>query len=233
MKNSKLALLGTSAALVLLSFARPAYAAPARSAGEWLNHYYENPQPDQFVPAIYELSRNGYFEQPGHVSQAIGFIAGVFSRNPEQIDQWVVNLGGLPAPHQRLIAAALWYSGSPKGAEYLRAYSRVVNRELRAEIDGLLVLKPSLRETDVLSASSLNLQWGAFLATGDSRHIQKVLAALGSEEPGLNAAVLAALAEKAVAHERVYEICQAELARQPAGLRDQMRTALAEAKPQP
>lgn len=233
MKNSKLTLLAISAALVLSSYASPAKVSTAHAAEEWLNHYYENPRPEQFVPAVFELSRSGYFEQPGHVPLAIGFMAGVFSQNTEQIDLWLMNCQFLPRAHQRLIASALWYSGSPKGADYLRAFARVVSPAMRAEIEQLLTLAPALRDTQVLSASSLDLQWGAFLATGQSQHIRNVLAALGSEEPGLNAAVRTALVEKAVAHERVYEICQAELARQPAGVRDQMRTALAEAKPQP
>lgn len=233
MKNSKITLLGISAALVLSSFTSPANAAPATAAEEWLNHYYENPQPEHFVPAVYALSRSGYFEQPGHVPLAIGFFAGVFRQNPELVDQWVMSFRELPTSHQRLIASALWYSGSPKGADYLRAYARVVDPAMRAEIEQLLAAKPALRETEVLSASSLNLQWGAFLATGESQHVRNVLAALGSGEPGLSSAVRFALAEKAVAHDRVYEICQTELARQPAGVRDQMRTALAEAKIRP
>jgi hypothetical protein len=229
MKNPKTILLGISASLTLL-LVSPVQAARNASAGEWVDHYYQNPQPEQFVSGIYGLSRNGYFEQPGHVPLAIGFIAGVFRQNPESIDQWVMSFRGLPTAHQRLIASALWYSGSPKGAEYLRAYARVVGPEMRAEIERLLVTDPALRETPVLSASSLNLQWGAFLATGESQHIRNVLAALGSGEPGLSSTARFALAEKAVAHERVYEICQAELTRQPAEVREQMRAAMAGVK---
>ncbi len=232
MKNTKITLLGISASLVLM-FASPALSAADTSAEAWLNHYYENPQPEQFLPAIYKLSRSGYFEQPGHVPLAIGFIASIFAQNPEQIDLWVMNCQSLPQAHQRIIASALWYSGSPKGADYLRAYSRLVAPELRVEVEQLLGTKPNLRDTDVRSSSSLNLQWGAFLATGESRHITKVLAALGSDEPGLSTSVRLALAEKAVAHDRVYEICLAELARQPADVRGQLQDAMAQAKMQP
>lgn len=232
MKNPKIILWGISASLVL-TFASPAHAAKVTAAEEWLNHYYQNPQPEQFVPAVYELSRSGYFEQAGHVPLAIGFLAGVFSQNPEQIDQWLLFCRGLPRAHQRLIASALWYSGHPKGADYLRAYARVVSPAMRTEIERLLASAPALREAGVHSTSSLNLQWGAYLATGEAQHIVNVLAALGSDEPGLSTAARFALAEKAAVHPRVYEICQAELARQSADVRDQVRAALTEMKAQP
>jgi hypothetical protein len=232
MKTPKYILTGISAALILLQ--TPASAAPRVSAAEeWLNHYYENPQPEKFVSSVFELSRSGYFEQPGHVPLAIGFLGGIFAQNPEQVDQWVVMLSALPRAHQRLVASALWYSGSTKGVEYLRAYSRVVDPAMRAEIDQLLTTKANLRETEVRSTSSLNLQWGAFLATGDARHVTQVLAALGSDQPGLSAAARYALAEQALAHERVYQICQDEATRQTGEAGAQVRTALAGVKSQP
>ena len=145
MHPKKIFLSGLGALLLLLQ--SPAPAATRVSASEdWLNHYYENPQPERFVPAIYELSRTGFFERPGHVPLAIGFIASLFAQNPELIDQWVVLCSGLPRAHQRLMASALWYSGSVKGADYLRAYSRVVGPELRPDIEQLLASKPNLRE---------------------------------------------------------------------------------------
>jgi len=232
MKTPRFILSGIGAALILLQ--TQALAAPRlATAVEWLNHYYENPQPERLVTSVYELSRGGYFEQSGHVPLAIGFLGGVFAQNPEQIDQWVVMLSGLPRAHQRLVASALWYSGSAKGADYLRAYSRVVGPEMRGDIEQLLSMKPNLRETEVRSTSSLNLQWGAFLATGDARHVTQVLAALGSDQPGLSSAARFALAEQATAHERVYQICQDELARQTDEVGAQVRTALTGVKPQP
>ena len=231
MKNSKKLLLGISASLVLFS-AVPGRAA-ATSAEQWLTHYYQNPQPEQFVPAIFDLSHAGFFEQPGHVSLAIGFIAGVMTQNPDQIDQWLLFSRALPPAHQRLMVSALWYSGHPKGAAYLRAHARGVSPQLRAEIEQLLASGPALRDAPVLSASSLNLQWGAFLATGESQHVMNVLAALGSSDPGLSSAVRLALAEKAATHEKVQAICAEQLARQPEGVRDQLRAAMNDAKFRP
>ena len=233
MKNSKSILAGMSAALVL-SFAGPATAAPVRDWPQWLAHYYQAPQVDQVVPAVFALSRSGYFEQVGQPATAIGFLSAVFAQNPDKVDGWMADFRDLPVVHQRLVASALWYSGLPGNERALRVLARSSTPELRAEIEQLLSQGSApVAATPVRSESSLNLQWGAFLATGDQQHIVNALAALGSGEPGLSRAARLALAEKAAAHPRVYAICQAELARQPAGVRDQMRAALAEMKTQP
>jgi len=144
------------------------------------------------------------------------------------VPAWLNSFRDLPASHQRLVAAAAWYAGTPAGEARLRQLAKQSSPEVRTEVNGLLASKaPALRNEPVLSESSLNLQWGAFLATGEQQYIVNALAALGADQPGLSSAARIALAEKATAHPRVYEICQAELARQPAGVRDQMQAALA------
>ena len=209
-----------------------AIAAPARDYSQWMSHYYETPQPDQIVSAVYSLSQEGYFDTAEHRASSIGFFASVFAKNPDRVDGWMADFRNLPTADQRLMAAALWYSGLPGGGDRLRKLARSSSPAIRTEIEQLASQKPvSLRDTPVLSESSLNLQWGAFLATGDSQHIVNVLAALGSREPGLSNRARYALAHNAAAHRRVYEICQTQLARQPEAVRDQLHAVLVEAQP--
>lgn len=224
MKSQRSLINGLALALVLSA---SSFAQSAQKWAGWVENYYLNPDAEKVVPAVYGLSREGYFEQAGQPAAAIGFLGAVFAQNPDKVGDWVHAFRDLPVAHQRIVAAALWYSGLPEGAEHLRALARGSQPEIRAEVESLTQwAQPSLRETPVMSASSLNLQWGAFLGSGDSRHVVNVLAALGSSERGLNATVRTALAEKALAHPRVYEICQAEIARQPAGVREELSTAL-------
>jgi hypothetical protein len=231
MKNSKMKILGMSVALVL-SLTVPASAGSNRDWSQWVSHYYEAPQPDLVVPAVFALSRSGYFEQAGQPATAIGFLSTVFAQNPDKVSGWMRAFRELPASHQRVTAAALWYSGLPGNDRGLRALARQSSPEVRTEIEQLLATTVvPVSQTPVLSESSLNLQWGAFNASGEQQHIVNALAALGSGETGLTSTVRNSLAQKATSHERVYEICQAQLANQPAGVRDQMRTALAGIKP--
>lgn len=226
MKSAKFIISGLSLALALVA-AAPATAANRTDWSGWMQNYYLNPDADKVVTAVYALSRSGHFEQEGQTATSIGFLASVFAQNPDKAANWMYDFRHLPVAHQRLVAAALWYSGLPEGVEQMRQASQGSNPGIRAEVENLMAWQqPVLSETPVLSSSSLNLQWGAFLASGNPQHIVKVLAALGSDQQGLGAQVRTALAEKALAHPRVYEICQSELERQPEGVREQLRTAL-------
>jgi len=217
--------------LLVLSLATSAFAKPDRDWSQWVEHYYEAPQPELVVPAVFALSHSGYFDAAGQPATAIGFLSSVFAQNPDKVADWMRAFRDLPVAHQRLTVAALWYSRLPEGERALRdRASGTSDRELRAELNQLIAegAKP-VSETPVLSESSLNLQWGAFLASGEQQHIINTLAALGSGESGLSAAAWSSLAQNAASHRRIYEICQAQLDNQPTAVRDQLRTALAHA----
>jgi hypothetical protein len=195
------------------------------SAQAWLENYYLNPQPAELGRSVKALSRDGYFERPGNTAIAIGFLATVFAKSPERVDAWLLELNGLPLEHHRLIAAALWQAGHPMGAELLRTLAQT--SVIRDDIERL-ASQPSVAilDTPVLSPSSMNLQWGAFLASGNERHIIAVLDAMGNNQPALTAAARTALAQNAANHPRVMEICRAQLSREPEEVRSVIRAAL-------
>ncbi|HEX2853508.1 MAG TPA: hypothetical protein VHO24_09735 [Opitutaceae bacterium] len=198
------------------------------SAQAWLESYYLNPQPEQLGTAVRALSRQGYFEKPGHTAIAIGFLSTVFAQNPQRVDGWLTEFNGLPLHHHRLIASALWQAGHPMGAQLLRTLSE--RSTVAAEVQQLAA-KPSLpvADTPVLSPSSMNLQWGAFLATGNERHVIAIFDGIGADRPALSTAARYALAQNAVAHPRVMEICQAQLSKQPNEVQSVLRAALNDA----
>ncbi len=198
------------------------------SARAWLETYYLNPQPAALPAAIKGLTRDGYFDEAGHVALGIGFISTVFAQNPDHVDAWLTELNGLPLPEQRLIACALWQAGHPLGSDALEHLSEFSRN--RAEVQRL-ASTPSLPvdDTPVLSSSSMNFRWGAFLATGDARHVVAILDAIG--ENHLDPAARTALAQNAVAHPRVLEICRAELVRAPNAVPSELRAALQETTP--
>ena len=231
-------LLAATALLAALNSARAIESADAQASGQqawrWVAHYYENPRPDDFVPAVYALSRSDYFETLGQPSIAIGFFATVFAQNPQRVDYWLRETGALPERHCRILAAAAWMAGHPAGARRLQEMGAAEDRPLREQLRELLARgSEPIVGTPVLSASSMNLQWGAFLASGDERHIVNVLAALGSDQPGVASSARFALAQNAAAHPRVLDICRAQLEKQPAAIRAEVRAALREAGAKP
>lgn len=195
------------------------------SARAWLETYYLNPQPAGLPGAIKSLSRDGYFDEPGHIAVGIGFISTVFAQNPSKVDRWLLELNGLPLKDQRLIASALWQAGHPLGSEMLQHLGEYsTNRPAVTRLANSPAV--AVDDTPVLSPSSMNFRWGAFLATGDERHVVAILDAIGTNQPGLDMAARRALAHNAAEHPRVLEICRAELARQPNGAPSELRAAL-------
>ncbi|WP_324725987.1 hypothetical protein [Actomonas aquatica] len=142
---------------------------------EWLQHYFQNPQPERFVPAMYELSRTDYFGLPGHAMIGIGFVASLFRDNPDLIDEWLLYCRDLPVREARIVVAALWYSEYPKANEWLRLYaSAVKNDDLRADLFRIADHPPSWSNQLADSRPALYLQWGRFLATGDEAVLHKI-----------------------------------------------------------
>jgi len=223
-------------ASLLLAAAQSTYAleklVAVESAAEfntltWVNQYYKNPQPDLLVKRAYILSDMGYFEQEGQPAQAIGFFAALFAQHPEKVDGWIASFRGLPVKHQRLMAAAAWLAGQPRGESRLRELS--TGTEL-AELTALVGQKSAgLAQTPVLSQSSMYLQWGAYLATGKETHIINILTAVGDKTPGLADSARLSLAMNAAQDDRVLQICQAQLDKQPKEVQEMLRAAINDA----
>jgi len=219
---------------VLLAFAGSQASAEMGRWEQWLNSYYQHPQPEKVVNAAYGLDREGYFDQAGAIPTAIGFFATVFAANPDKVDTWFAEFRQLPSYEQRVMASALWYSGNPKGEQKLLALAHTSTTESRREIEQLVnTPNTDIANTPVRSDSSMNLQWGAFLASGEEKNVTNILAAIGRGQLGESARV--SLAFNAAQHERVLDICRAQLDKQPNEVRSILRAVIndAEVKKQP
>ncbi len=197
----------------------------------WISQFSQNPRPDDLVQAVYSLDRAGYFDGPGQPATAIGFFSVVFKESPSEVEGWLKDsFKFLPEQHRRILAAAAWLAGSPAGAKQLRELADHAYGDARGEVYQLLATKPvPVSKIAVVSEGTMNVQWGAFLASGDEAPILKVFAALGSNEPGLATSARFALAQKAAEYPRVLQICREQLDRQPQAIRAEIQAALNEA----
>ncbi len=200
---------------------------------QWMENYYQHPAPDALVQAVCSLNEDGYFNEPAQQGAALGFFSTVFQQNPKQVDNWLRASRFLPLPTRRTLAIAAWLAGDPTGERRVRESFGMFKFPVRAEVDRLLAAGAlSVNQTPVDSAASMNLRWGAFLASGDERHIVSVLGALGSNEPGLATSARFALARDAASHPRVLEICREQLDRQPQAIRAELRAVVDDATAQ-
>src|ERR1700754_1565229 len=123
--------LASVASLVLAVAGSQASADTSGRWEQWLNSYYQHPQPEKVLQAAYGLDREGYFEQSGSTATAIGFFSAVFAANPDKVDYWFANFRDLPVSEQRVMASALWYSGNPKGEQRLLTLAKSADAESR------------------------------------------------------------------------------------------------------
>ncbi|HLP26739.1 MAG TPA: hypothetical protein VK477_13745 [Acidobacteriota bacterium] len=223
MRTLRQLLLGST---LLAALFASATAGAASSAETWLNHYYQNPNPDGLKSAVFQLSRDGFLDDDANVPLTIGFLSSVFAQNPARVDEWLAFGRDLPAAHQRIVIAAAWASGNPSGvAEFRRIAAR--SAADRDNLNALLAATPDLATAPVLSPSSLNAKWGSFLATGDRAPVQAILAALGNDDRSqFGQDVRWSLARNAAAHDRVLAICKDELVRQPNELRESLKAVI-------
>ncbi len=207
--------------------------AETQSGRQWLEQYYRNPRPQDLITEVRSLDREGYFATAAQRDTAIGFFSVVFRQNPQEVGGWLRAASRvLPETPRRVLAAAAWYAGSPAAAQQLRQLSASDALAERQDIARLAASgsRPEVAAIPVASEPALNLQWGAFLASGEQRYLGNVFAAFGSEQPGLSAAARYTLVRSAVGDPHVMDLCRSELARQPASVRAEFNTALDEAQ---
>ncbi len=196
---------------------------------DWLQQYYQNPTPERFVPSIYEMTRTRYFALPGQAMVGIGFMASLFQANPGRVDEWLLYCRRLPEEECRMVVAALWYAGYPKGEEYLQMHAELARDEnLRALLDRILATSPSLAELPIDSKSALYLCWGRFLATGDEAILRRIFTAIPRLEK-LTVRDQWWLACAMARHEMAVNWCRRELAQEPADMRASLELVLAAA----
>ena len=214
------------AALALLAVSASATTVSTFRGRAWMNHYYENPDPERFVASIFELSRNRYFNLPGHTTMGVGFFASLFRQNPERVDEWLLYCRPLPERERRLIISALWYAGYPKGEAYLQLYADTATEEQeRALLEKVLSCSPSLETFPIKSTAGLYMGWGVYLATGDEATFRRVFEAI----PNITDMTLCDrwwIACTAAEHGNVVTWCQTEMPRQSGDVRDMMELVL-------
>jgi hypothetical protein len=209
--------------------ALPQVRAETGSGKNWMDHYYETPHSADFVPGVVALSREGVFDSDHQKFIAIGFLSKVFEQNPGAVAGWLrAAMPLLPEQGQRVLVAAAWMASNPAADRYLpRFYAQSVGEQ--RDITGTMIDEKAVTpvvDIPVNTVHAMDLQWGAFLASGDERYVTNVFTAFGSAQPGLATAARYTLVQNAAADPRVMQVCRDVLSRQPDSVRAQFQAAL-------
>jgi len=171
----------------------------------WINQYRHHPEPEQVPLAVRGLSRLGVLTDTEGAGVYVGFLAGIFAKNPDRIDALIAKMFPLSDEHQWAIVRAIAYSGLPdwrvvlqRNAERMPARRVMIERFLAGKLPTLeqapiekdetlgqkiraqmlfvnYFSKPKKDFALDLTPDVLDTLWGYFYATGEYRPLERII----------------------------------------------------------
>lgn len=161
-------------ALVLLGFVPPPAAALANDPPlapderDWLESYYESPNPERFVPQMKDWAADGTLDNDYAKPAVIAFSSQVLRQNRDRIASWYEDLAGLSPEHLQILHTAMLYSRTQEADEIMRERFGPSYEEHRGKAGKILELALDKRDT-------MDMLWGYFYATGSPSAIRRIV----------------------------------------------------------
>lgn len=190
---------------------------------QWMTYYYLKPQPDLTPKMILAMSRDGVFDRENALPPITAFLSRVFAQNPNDLHAWFVQFDDLPKEHKKTLWQALWYADTKEAKRQLQ---RIAEKSVPSDQDDLEKLlkskPPALTEVEINSGGVLDMQWGAFFATGDERYVIRIMSALAwinenedTIRKALGGVARWSLASNCFQHGKILRICKEQVSKQP------------------
>ena len=145
-----------------------------------LTYYYKNPQPDK-IPEVAQLLAEMHKGQKSRVYPLACFFAEVFKQNENRLMDWEESFRALPGNFREYMAYALWWSKTKTGANILEAWSKdEANKSMVQKVRGNPI--PDLNIININSPIVLDMLWAAFMATGDVKHVDRIIGVLAHDK---------------------------------------------------
>lgn len=228
------------ATLLLLSFCVPSYAefGSQEEFGSWLMSYYQNPTPNSVPSAVEYMSNSGILDNQNAITPMFGFLSGIFSNNPDLIKPWVAQFDSIQESHLGVVVLGLWYSDLPNAKEI--TYSIIYKHQnLKDQFAYLNSGSPVALKSIPLEQGPwvLDALWGNFMATGNKEPVVRIFTALpwidikgDINRLTVGGAANWSLTSNAFQHDRVLEICESELEKQPKDIAEKLVQVIENAK---
>lgn len=141
---------------------------PPGEERDWLEFYYQNPDPDRFVEKMREYSDDGTLVNEGARAALIGFLSQVIRQNPKKIADWYSTLRGLPPEEQQVLNTAMLHARVEEADAILKER---LGEEFEKEKESV----PKILEMKLPQVQTLDMLWGYFYATGSETAIRRIV----------------------------------------------------------
>jgi len=146
---------------------------PAEETGEeaerdWLEFYYENPEPERFVDQMKGWAEDGTLENEHAIPALVAFLSRVLRDNRESIREWYEELSGLTPRQKQILHTGMLYSRVSEADEVLRETYGKRYDEQRVET-------PRILEMPLDKEGTLDMLWGFYYATGSESAVRRIV----------------------------------------------------------
>ena len=210
-------------------FIKPAYADEQSDEEKMkkLNHiftyYYIQPRPDKVVEFAEVISRVSEKNPKGYggLFMAVA-LTQIFKQSEAKLKEWEPSFLKLSKHGRLFVGYALWWSGTKTGRQIIEAWAKTPeNREVAEAVMAKPVL--DMHTAPIIGPVQVHLLWGAFVASGDTKFVDRVIELLSNlKKPDLAGKTeaqqkeaerrfytarfaLATLTKYGIAHQRVYD----------------------------
>ncbi len=219
--------------LLLFTFANSmAINLTEKNINSWFMNYYSNPEPDLIMYAINIFHKNGNLARENALAPIGSFLSVIFEDNPEKVTNWVNKLAKeenvFSESERKIFIFALYYSNVKNKYSLINKFVQTENeKKFVNNIKQLPFMK--IVDMRVISPITLDEHWGAFAASGNEKHIEKIIMALSLLDSSNKKDIITgkaatwSLTSNAYHHKKVLDICRHSLKTVPKTVRERLR----------
>ncbi len=183
---------------------------------KWMTYYYLKPEPSKLPAVIKHYASSSLYNKVSSRLPVVAFFAAILKdNNPllEEVYQSISNTS--PDSLQTVFLRTMWLLNSSRSKEIIAEFSPSwESDENKKQIKNINETPaPNLLIDPIVDTSQLDMLWSIFVATGDSKPIERIISTLNfvNEEDIIQVmigkAAIWSLGSNAKQHKLVYEIC--------------------------
>lgn len=135
--------------------------------GDWLEYYYLDPKPEEFVAKMKDWARDGTLRNQGAQPALIAFVSQLMRQNRDQIRFWWSDLQGLSPENSVVLRMGLLFSRTAEADEILS--------ELTGKNPTEDSRPPKILDAPLGTTATIDMLWGFYYATGSENPIRRLL----------------------------------------------------------
>ncbi|MEX2580687.1 MAG: hypothetical protein WD342_16640 [Verrucomicrobiales bacterium] len=136
--------------------------------GDWLENYYRDPDPDQFVPRMKDWSEDGTLDNENARPALIAFISRLVRQNRDRLDEWYRDLSGLSPEHKQVLHTGMLFSRTTEA-------DRIMSELFGERYEGQKRDTEKILEMPLDKQPTVDMLWGFFYATGSESAIRRIV----------------------------------------------------------